>query len=273
VSGTVRFSVIMGVYNPAGRRLFEAVESIVRQTAADWELLLLDDGSAEGYRPLIRQAARMDGRIRLIREEENRGLAHALNRCIEEAAGAYLVRMDDDDLSLPDRLERQAAFLDAHPRFGWVGSNAELLDDKGVWGFRKMPEIPGARDFLFNSPYIHPSVTFRREVIRRAGGYDESPRLRLCEDYELFMRLHRLGERGYNIQDPLLRYWEDYASLQKRTYRRRIRETRVRWQGFRELGLLDAAALPYVCKPLAAGMVPAPVHHYIRRKMQGTGGR
>lgn len=55
MSGTVRFSVIMGVYNPAGRRLFEAVESIVRQTAADWELLLLDDGSAEGYRPLIRR--------------------------------------------------------------------------------------------------------------------------------------------------------------------------------------------------------------------------
>ena len=273
MSGTVRISIIMGVYNPARRRFFEAVESIVRQRFADWELLLYDDGSAQAYRPLLRRAARKDERIRLLEGGENRGLAHALNRCLEEAAGTYIARMDDDDIARPDRLEKQAAFLDAYPRFQWVGSNAELLDGKGVWGFRKMPEIPQTRDFLFTSPYIHPSVMFRREVLLAAGGYDESPRLRLCEDYELFMRLHRLGGRGYNLQEPLLQYWEDYASHRKRTYRRRIREMQVRWRGFRDLGILDAAALPYVCKPLAAAAIPAPVHHYIRRRQNRPGAR
>lgn len=66
--------------------------------------------------------------------------------------------MDDDDLSEPDRLRIQAAFLRSHPHYQWVGSNAQLIDDYGVWGFQRMPERPQAKDFLFNSPFIHPTV-------------------------------------------------------------------------------------------------------------------
>lgn len=267
MNDTVSISVIMGVYNPAShRRFFEAVESILRQSRPDWEMLLYDDGSSPPSERLIRRASRLDKRIRYSRGDENRGLAHALNVCIRQAQGRYIARMDDDDLSMPDRLEKQAAFLEAHPSIQWVGSNAELRDEKGVWGFQKMPEKPQTKDFLFNSPYIHPTVMFHRDVLLRHGGYNESSRLYLCEDYELFMRLHRQGERGYNLQEPLLQYWESYESCRKRTFRRRIREMNVRYHGFKELGILEAATMPYVLKPLLMGAIPAPVHHYINKR-------
>lgn len=263
----VTISVIISVYNPADyTRLRQAVLSVVRQTFRDWELLLYDDGCGEPAARAIREAAGLDSRIRLIRSGRNRGLAHALNACLRLAEGTYIARMDDDDISRPDRLENQIAFLRAHPRYQWVGSNAELVDAEGAWGLLTVPEEPQKRDFLFNSPYIHPTVLFRKAVLLRYGGYSASPRHRLLEDYELFMRLHADGCRGYNLQEPLLQYWEGRDSYRKRTYRRRVREMRLRAAGFRTLGLHTQAALPYVIKPLLVGALPAPVYRFIRRR-------
>lgn len=266
----VRISVAMGVYRPRDfSRLYQAVESLMAQTFPHWELLLYDDGSPSPYSGAIRRAAGLDPRVRYLRGEENRGLAFALNQCLAHSQGEYLARLDDDDACAPRRLEKQLAFLEAHPQYQWVGSNAELMDAGGVWGLQKMPEIPEKRDFLFNSPYLHPTVLFRREALAQAGGYDPSPRYRLCEDYELFFRLHQRGMRGYNLQEPLLRYWEDYASQRRRTYRRRLRELRLRYRGFRQLGILGPGTFCYVLKPLAVGAVPAPVHHTVRRWQKG----
>lgn len=263
----VTVSILLGVYNPGnGTRLWQAVESIRQQRFTDWELLLYDDGSTAVGAELIREVGRQDPRIRCLRGRENRGLAYALNVCIRHASGRYLARMDDDDIALPDRLEKQVAFLESHPAYHLVGSNAALVDRQGVWGVRTVPEIPGESDFLFNSPYIHPTVTFRREALVRAGGYRTDAAVGQCEDYELFMRLHRLGYRGYNLQEPLLWYWEDETSYQKRTYRRRVREMQVRYRGFRDLGILRAGTLPYVVKPLLVGLVPAPVYRYLKRR-------
>ena len=262
----VEISIITGVYNPQPGPLLGAVQSMIRQSCEDWEWILYDDGSNEEYAVLIRRAAALDGRILVFRNSQNHGLAYALNECLRCADGRYIARMDADDLSAPDRLSKQRRFLDNHPQYQWVGSNAELFDGSGVWGFQKMPEIPQRKDFLFNSPYIHPSVMFRKETLLKNGGYRVSPKYRLCEDYELFMRLHRNGGRGYNLQQPLFRYREDYESQKKRNYRRRVRETSLRYHGFRELGILNRNTFPYVLKPLLVGAVPVPVHHYIRRR-------
>lgn len=258
----------MGTFNPEKARLFRAVNSIRRQTFTNWELLLYDDGSDKEQARYIFTAAAEDKRIIAIRADENRGLAYALNECIRRASGHYIARMDDDDIAECDRLEKQSAFLDTHPQFQWVGSNAELRDEGGVWGYQKMPEIPINEDFLFNSPYIHPSVMFRREVLEDNGGYSLAQHDRFCEDYELFMRLHQNGGQGYNLQQSLLQYWEDYGAYRKRTYRRRIREMKLRYRGFKGLGILNKTTFHYVLKPLLVGAVPAPVHHYIKRRMK-----
>ena len=266
----VKVSVIMGVYNPRLPRLEQAVASILRQSLPGWELLLYDDGSAEPAAAALRQAAARDGRIRYIRGGQNRGLAHALNVCIRQARGEYIARLDDDDTAREDRLQKQADFLDTHPAYQWVGSWALLEDAGGVWGMLRPPESPEAADFLPNSPYIHPSVTFRRDILLQYGGYSTAPENRLLEDYELFMRLHAGGGRGYNLPEPLLRYWEDRDACKKRGYRRRLRETALRRRGFRELGLLRRpAALPYLLKPLLVGLLPPPLYRGMRRALYG----
>ena len=261
-------TVAMGVFNPDEDRFLQAVNSIIGQSFQNWELLLYDDGSEAAAAGIIRRAAELDHRIRCIRGQHNHGLAHALNECIRRAAGAYIARMDDDDIARRDRLEKQVSFLETHMQYHWVGSNAERTDGQGVWGLQKMPEIPQKEDFLFNSPYIHPTVMFRKRELIHSGGYSESPQHLHGEDYELFIRLHADGFQGYNLQEPLLQYWEDYEAHRKRTYCRRIREMKLRYHGFRRLGVLNRNTFCYVLKPLAVGAVPAPVHHYIRRRIK-----
>lgn len=261
----VKISVIMGVYNARPEQLLQAVESIRLQGLQEWEMILYDDGSSPACAQRIRDAASLDGRIRCIRGVENRGLAHALNQCIRHARGPCLARMDADDVAAPDRLEKQYTFLQAHPQYQWVGSNALLMDENGIWGLQKMPAAPQAKDFLPHSPYIHPSVLFRREALTQNGGYCEDRRYLLCEDYELFMRLHRNGGRGYNLQEPLLQYREDASAYRRRTLARRLREMRLRHHGFQALGILNAATFPYVLKPLLAGAAPAALQRWLRR--------
>ncbi|HIW73101.1 MAG TPA: glycosyltransferase [Firmicutes bacterium] len=273
----VRVSVAMGVYNPRRPADFlRAVESLRRQTLPDWELLLYDDGSPPPAAALLRKAAALDTRIRCLRGETNRGLAHALNACIRQARGNYIARLDDDDTAREDRLEKQVRFLEAHPEYQWVGSNALLADDRGDWGLLRVPEVPRETDFLFNSPYLHPAVTFRREALVQSGGYSRLAKHRQVEDYELFMRLHAQGGRGCNLQEPLLRYREDREALLRRTYRRRLREAALRLHGFRALGILRFSTLPYVLKPLLVGALPAPFYRALRRarhplRPEGTG--
>ena len=261
----------MGVYNPNTVYFLQAIHSIIDQDFQEWELLIYDDGSAVQYKHLIKKAAAMDQRIRTIGGKTNHGLSYALNQCILQASGTYIARMDDDDISLPHRLKKQFCFLESHPEYGWVGSNAELIDSHGIWGELKMPRIPQKEDFLHYSPYIHPSVMFRREVLEQVHGYSTSRKNLLCEDYELFMRLHQKRYQGYNLQKPLLQYREDINSETRRTYKRRLREASVRFVGYRQLGILKLASLPYVLKPLLVGIIPGRIRHHIRRRIKAGG--
>lgn len=268
---SVKVSVIMGVYNPVSEeRLRQAVDSIRRQTLRDWEMILCDDGSDASRSAIIRRLAKMDKRIILLRNEQNMGLGYSLNRCLCQAVGKYIARMDDDDISKEERLEKEYAFLERHPQYEWVGSNAELFDAGGTWGTDYVPKRPRAEDFLRYSPYIHPSVMFRRRFLVECGGYQTTELTRRCEDYELFMRLHGQGARGYNIQESLLAYREGETSYRKRTAKTRGREAAVRLEGFRRLGILRPDTFHYVLRPLVAGVVPTAILQYARGVGRGN---
>ena len=262
-----RVSILMGSYNPRRKQyLYAAVHSLIRQSFSDWELLVYDDGSDKASAKILQEACQIDGRIRYLRGDCNKGLSHALNQCILHARGDYLARMDDDDLSLPKRLQTQVDFLDSHPEYQWVGCAAWLFDGGSIWGKQRKPAVPQAKDFLFNSPYIHPTVMFRRQALTQAGGYSESPAVLQCEDYELFLRLHAQGMRGYNLPDILFCYREGRSAYRKRSYARRIREAEVRLQGFRKLGILTPLTAGYVLKPLLIGLIPTPLYAFFKRK-------
>lgn len=106
-----------------------------------------------------------DSRVKLISFKENKGLAAALNACIDVASGKYIARQDDDDISLPERFEKQTRYLENHSDTYFIGTDCELYSlGEGVYGERIMPETVDKRSFLFNSPFIHGSMMFRREV-------------------------------------------------------------------------------------------------------------
>lgn len=265
-------SVIMPVYNitvlSSLSVLQTAVDSIKNQTYQDWELILCDDGSTDHTVQAVMKVIGNDKRIRLIRSEKNHGAGHARNLCISASSGEYIAVMDADDISDARRLERQAVFLRKHKEYAFVGCNVKMIDSRGIWGVRRMKEMPDKRDFLSTLPFVHPSIMLRREIVRKLNGYSESAQVLRVEDYEFLMRLYACGYRGYNMQEMLFSYREDRNSYKKRRYRYRFHECRIRLKGFRDLGILRGHLL-YVAKPLIAGMVPVCVMRKVRENRYG----
>jgi glycosyltransferase involved in cell wall biosynthesis len=251
----VLVSVIMSIYNPNKRQLLKAVNSIIEQNFTGWEMLIYDDGSNSKYTDFIAELSQLDSRISCYRCEYNQGIAKGLNRCIALAKGRYIARMDCDDISLKERLKTQVEFLDNNPYYSWVGTSAYLLSGDNYWGVRRPNEIPSAKDFLKYSPYIHPTVMFRREVLIDNKGYNNSQITRRCEDYELFSRLHVKGYQGYNLKEPLFVYREDYHSYKRRTLVSRLHEAQVRYKIFKDMGLLTIPSVPYIIRPIMGSLI------------------
>ncbi len=256
IKDTPLISVLLCVYNPKKAQLEQAVNSIVNQTMKEWELLLYDDGSHEQQERYIYDISCMDKRIRYYRNDKHHSLAYGLNQLMQYATGKYIARMDGDDYSHPERFRRSYEFLENHPEYAWVGCNTRLMDSDGaIWGCRQMPEVPKAWDFLRYSPYIHPAVMFRADIIKYAK-YKKSDRMLRGEDYELFMRLHALGKRGYNLQEELFFYREDELCYKRRSLLCQMEEVRIRWYGFKRLGFNRAIRFVYSIKPLVVWAIP-----------------
>lgn len=197
-----RVTVLMSVHD-GERYLREAVDSVLRQTLTDFEFLIVDDASGDGSVSLVESFA--DPRIRLVRNPENLGLAASLNRGIDLARGAYIARMDFDDVSLPGRLAAQAAFLEARPHVSACGSWVELIGERAghVWRYPTEPDAIRCR-LLFESPLAHPSVMIRKAHLDETGlRYD--PAFRRAQDYDLWVRaVPRLILS--NVPEVLMRY-------------------------------------------------------------------
>lgn len=247
----------MGVYNQRDKKALEqAVMSILNQSFGDFEFIIYNDGSDGEASSYIREVSRLDKRIILLEAEQNRGLAFSLNVCIDYAKGKYIARMDADDISKPDRLLRQYEFLENNTEYEWCGTNAELINADGVWGIRKMPEKPQNNDYLKFSPYIHPSVMYRASLFKKEEKYLVTTETLRCEDYEIFMRLHRLGYRGYNLQDVLFSYREELESFHKRKLKYRISEAKIRYKNFKEMKILYPMGWIYILRPIIATLIP-----------------
>lgn len=269
----IKVSVIMGVYNQWDRDALNlAVDSILKQTLHELEFIIYDDGSSPGAGAYIYELMKKDKRIRVYGTRENHGLAFSLNACVGLTQGRYIARMDADDVSAPERLSRQYNFLETHPDYAWCGTNARLFDAKSIWGCRRMPEEPKESDYLKYSPYIHPSVMYRQEILRE-NPYVVSHETLRCEDYEIFMRLRQQGYYGYNIQEPLFYYREDQAAYRKRTMHFRWNETKIRYRNFKTMHLLFPIGWFYVLRPMLACLIPGRCIAWLKRKESGYGRR
>ena len=229
-----KVSILMGIYNCAPT-LREAVESILSQTFTDWELILCEDGSGDDTYAIAQEYRRAHpDRIILLRNEKNMGLNHTLNRCLQAASGEYCARMDGDDLSLPDRFEKQVAFLDAHPEYAIVSTPMIFFDEQGEWGRNQMIERPQRDDFIHHSPvHCHAPCMIRREAYLAVGGYTEDLRMLRFEDVNLWYKLYAAGYQGYNLSEPLYMMRAGREAAGRRGLRSRMNGVYVTYVGFR----------------------------------------
>ncbi len=206
-------SVVMPVYN-TGPYLAPAIGSILSQTFSDFEFIIIDDGSTDSSAAEIDSFASLDGRIRAY-HQENQGVTEALNRGCRLALGKYIARMDADDVSFPQRLEREVGYLETHPEIGIVGSWVECINERGeAMGIRKFPVIPTviAWRLLFENCVAHSTVLMRRSIIELLGLYHGE----LCEDYALWCRASHIT-RVANLPEVLGKYrlWDGGVTSEK----------------------------------------------------------
>ena len=181
-------SVLMPVRN-CGSYIEEAVDCILRQTFADFEFLIVDDASTDDTWERLKQFS--DPRIRLFRNETNKGLAQNLNDLLAIARGEFIARMDGDDKCALERLELQVSYLRAHPEVGVVGTYFLYMSQDGRdTGLVCPPHTDAAiKDGMLDlrTGVLHPSATFRKGVLQSVGGY--RPAIGIAEDQDLFLRL------------------------------------------------------------------------------------
>ena len=203
-------SVLMTMYN-AATHLRAAVESVLNQTMRDFELIIVDDGSTDESVALMKNWD--DPRIRLIPNAVNKGQTICLNQGLALARGVWVARQDADDISLPSRLETQINAVTQSEELTLIGSQAWIINHAGEFeGTLNLPLEMESFEWasLFENPFVHTAVMYRRDQITNLGGYDES--FAICQDYELWLRVLRM-HRGINLSARLVQYRHTTQSL------------------------------------------------------------
>ena len=217
-----RVSVVMSVYNHE-HYVGHAIDSILQQTFRDFEFVIVDDGSEDSTPDLL--AGYHDPRLKVYRQD-NRGQSIALNEGIRLTSGIYVARMDADDMALPQRLEREANFLEAHPDIGLVGTwCVKVNTETGEERLQRLPEDDASirRFLVVDNPFVHSSVMIRRSVIETVGLYGEGL---IWQDYDLWVRVAR-NHRMANIAEPLMVRRKHPASISGTS-----KESRKSWERF-----------------------------------------
>lgn len=228
----------------AASTLTDAVESLRRQSFPDWELLVVDDGSTDGTPALARRFEEADPRIRLL-QPGRVGLVEALRAGCAAARGAYLARMDADDIAHPDRLKRQLDTLEGDPEAALCGARVEDIGPAGegrrrysAWLNAMTSHEDVVREILVECPLAHPTFLMRRAPLEAVGGYGDRD---WPEDYDLVLRLWRAGHRFAVAPGPPLLQWRDSPG---RLSRRDTRYSPERFRACKLHHLLLSPLLP-----------------------------
>jgi glycosyltransferase involved in cell wall biosynthesis len=180
-----KITVLMSIFN-GETFLKEAIESILQQTFKDFEFLIINDCSSDSSLAIINTYS--DSRIRIVNNETNLGLTKSLNIGLNLALGNYIARMDDDDVSFKDRLEKQFNFLEQNIDVGVLGTQA-ISNGRFFKYATKLPldDYSIKWNLFFTNPIIHPGVMFRKDIVLSNGGYNEDKKV--GQDYDLWTRL------------------------------------------------------------------------------------
>jgi glycosyltransferase involved in cell wall biosynthesis len=201
---TPKVSVLMPAYN-AEKYLVEAIESILNQTFTDFEFIIIDDCSTDKTWEIIQKYSKKDKRIVAIKNEENLKLSATLNKGIDICKGEYIARMDSDDWSYPDRLQKQYDAISKDPNIGILGGAMEVCDENlEIKNIRKynLSDSEIRKSLFKYSPFCHPATIFKKEALLKEN-YNFF--LDVSQDYDLYFRIGRYYKLA-NLKDILLKY-------------------------------------------------------------------
>jgi len=204
-------TVLMSVYrNTTAEELKNALNSIDAQTRPPERVLVVRDGEVQG------DVDKLLSCVDTVTLPENRGLGIALREGLADVNTEFVARLDSDDAAFPERLERQLAFMAAHPEIAVLGTAMQEFDGDTLGGVRQLPETHDAivRYAKINSPMNHPSVLMRVADVREVGGYRPMHNM---EDYDLWARLIAGGKKLHNLPEPLTYFRVDDAQMKRRT--------------------------------------------------------
>ncbi|MBU5638999.1 glycosyltransferase [Geomonas sp. Red69] len=217
---TPALSILMPVRNEE-KHLPAALASLSAQSFREWELVAVDDGSTDRTHEILARAAAADPRVRVL-ATGGQGLVPALNLGLAECRSHLVARMDGDDVAHPARLEAQTAYMAAHPEVGLVASCFQHFPRRrigsGMLGYEQwqnslLSHESILADLFVESPFVHPSVMFRKKEVLQAGGYRD---MGWAEDYDLWLRLAAAGTRFARLPATLL-FWRERPERTTRT--------------------------------------------------------
>ena len=258
-------SVIMGIYNCADT-LDESIQSLLAQTYDKWKLIMCDDGSSDNTYEVAKKYADEDPeKFVLLKNEKNMGLNYTLNRCLEAADTEYVARMDGDDISLPERFEKELEVLKNNPDISIVSTAMIYFDASGDWGKTTVKEAPVKKDIVHGTPFCHAPCMVRREAYNAVGGYSVSDRLLRAEDYHLWIKMYKHGYKGVNIPEAYYKMRDDNNAYKRRKYKYRVNEAYVKYLAVKELKL-PFYMVVYALKPLIVGLLPKPIYKMLHKR-------
>ncbi len=260
-----KISIIMGIYNCANT-LEQALDSIIAQTYDNWKMIMCDDGSSDNTYAIAQSyVEKYPDKFVLLKNEKNLGLNATLNRCLEVANGEYIARMDGDDISLPERFEKEIKVLEENSDIAIVSTDMSFFDETGVWGRTNNELSPNKKSFLKGTPFCHAPCLVRKETYLAVGGYSVDKKLLRVEDYHLWIKMYAKGYKGVNIQECLYQMRDDKNAIKRRTWRNRLNEAYVKGYAIKHL------KLPFynyiLClRPLILGLVPTFIYKILHKK-------
>lgn len=259
-----KVSVLMGIYNCAST-LQEALDSLYAQTFQDFDIILCDDGSSDNTYQIAAENASKHNNIILLKNDQNLKLAATLNHCLKYADGEYVARMDGDDISLPERFEKEVEFLDNHSEFAIVSCPMFYFDSDGVFGEGTAIQAPTKNDFGRGTPFCHAPSMMRTSVLREIGGYTCAKRVERMEDFYLWYQFYKRGYKGYNLNEPLYKMRDGRDAVSRRRIKNRLLGMMTDIEVFNGLKLPIKYSVKSVVKNVIILLIPSSLYQRIHK--------
>ena len=266
-----KVSVIMGIYN-CENTLAEAIDSIINQTYTNWELIMCDDGSVDGTYALAEEyREKYPDKIILLRNEHNMKLSYTLNRCLEASTGELIARMDGDDISHRDRIERQVVYLQNNPSVQLVGCAMQRFDEKGYHDIMHPVLSPDKWTMRYRVPFYHATILTYKDVYNALNGYTVANRTTRVEDRDLWFRFYARDFVGGNIDEVLYDVRENAATISRRTVCSRFQSLPNTAYGFQLLGYPKRWLVIEVFLLITKSIIPYSLKQFFRDMLNSNG--